>query len=250
MSSAGRRGDRKIEELVDQASESLARGMLFEAERIAEKALLMSRQHDEYERMAQIVPVLKDARRARLKQALSVGKVTVVDMAITEDMKVEPGIYLIQPPQVGSDARRLRLAAFTNDIPVAVLCREPLTKTRLIPIVAIGPGCTVRTKVKPPPTKERAGKSGDVSPADLLHWFVSALNELGSCAIEGVDPTLPPSRRVDALLDGLNAVPEHETLHDALAAACKLAATDPPPAGAQKKAAAPDTRPPRTRIKS
>jgi len=253
MSSPGRRGDRKIEDLMEKAAESLARGMLFEAERLAYKALLMARQHDEFDRMASIVPVLKEARRARLKKALSVGKVTVVDVAVTEDMKIAPGAYLIQPPQVGSDARRLRLAAFANDIPVAVLCREPLTKTRLIPVVAIGPGSTVRTKLKPPPSSQPRGggssKATDTSAAELLKWFVSAMDELGTCAVDSIDPTLPPVRRVDVLLDSLGAVPEHENLHDALEAACRLAAAEQQ-AGVEKKTAAPDARPPKSKIKS
>src|SRR5262245_22614367 len=136
MTSAARRGERKTDDLLDKAAETLARGMLFEAERLAEKALLAARQDNQFQRMTRAIPILKDARRSRMKKALAGGKVVVIDTPITEDMKIAPGAYLIQPPQVGSDARRLRLAAFQNDIPVAVLCREPLTTTRLVPVVA------------------------------------------------------------------------------------------------------------------
>ena len=51
-----------------------------------------------------------------------------LDDGVTEDMELEPGCYLVRPPLVGADARRLRLAAFEREIPVTVICREPRTQ--------------------------------------------------------------------------------------------------------------------------
>src|SRR6185503_7468160 len=171
---------RKIDELMEKASESLVRTAYFEAERMAEKALLMARQDRDFERMARIVLPLQESRRQRLQLALDGGKVRPLIKPITEDMKIEKGCYLVQPPNVGADARRLRLAALAAEVPVAVLCREPLTQTKLVPLVAISPGATIRTKVPPPRNAEHPE----------LPWFVEALEALGDFAIESIDSTL------------------------------------------------------------
>lgn len=206
---------RKIDELLKKAGESLDAGAFFEAERLADKALAMARQEQDFQRMSAILEPLAEARKQRTKRALDLGTLTIVQEAIAEDAKIKPGCYLIQPPQVGSDARRLRMAALANDIPLMALCREPLTQTRLVPVVAIGPGSTIRTKVPPPAVAAKP---------DLV-WFIAAIEELGDCAIEVLDPTLPVIRRIDALLDCLNALPEHEKLHHALQDACREAHT-------------------------
>lgn len=205
--------ERKIDELMEKASESLVRTAYFEAERMAEKALQMARQDQDFERMARIVLPLQEARRQRLQIALDKGKVRVFIKPITEDMKIEPGCYLIQPPNVGADARRLRIAALAAEVPVAVLCREPLTQTRLVPLVAISPGVTIRTKVAPPKNAEQPD----------MPWFTAALEALGDFAIESIDAALSPAKRMDLLIDSLDAFPEHENLHQALEAACREA---------------------------
>lgn len=202
---------RKVDELMAKASESLVKTAYFEAERMADKALQMARQEQDYDRMARIVMPLQEARRLRLQIALDTGKVIVLDKPITEDMKIKPGCYLVQPPNVGADARRLRLAALAAEVPVAVLCREPLSQTRLVPVVAIGPGTTIRAKVSPPKNADRPD----------LAWFTASMEELGDFAIENLDPDLPAAKRIELLIDCLEAFPEHENLHQALEAACR-----------------------------
>jgi hypothetical protein len=56
-----------------------------------------------------------------------------------------------------------------------------------------------------------------------MDWFVASVQALGDFAIDSLDPTLPPSRKVDVLLERLDALPEHENLHQALASACQEA---------------------------
>jgi hypothetical protein len=202
---------RKIDELMAKASESLVRTAYFETERMAEKALLMARQDQDYERMARIVLPLQEARRQRLQLALDTGRITLLGTPITEDIRIERGCYLVQPPNVGADARRLRLAAFNHEIPVAVLCREPLTQARLVPVVALGPGSTIRAKVRPPKSTEHPD----------LPWFIESMEALGDFAIETMDSTLPATKRIEILIDALDAFPEHENLHQALEAACR-----------------------------
>ena len=99
----------KIDELMGKASESLAHTAYFEAERLACRALEMAHAGRDYERMARIVLPLQEARRQRFQLALDTGEVIVVEEEVTEEMDVAPGCYLIQPKQVGADARRLWL---------------------------------------------------------------------------------------------------------------------------------------------
>lgn len=197
-------------ELASQAEAALARGAHFEAERVAHKSLLLARQAVDFERMAAIVPTLMEARATRLRKALKTGRITIVDEPVTEETRVREGCYLVQPPLVGADARRLRLAALEREVAVAVLCREPLTQVRLTPVVAISPGATVRTKVPPPRDADKPE----------FAWFTAALDALGTAAVDTLDAAIVPFRRVDALLERLDAVTEHEGLHHALQQAC------------------------------
>lgn len=206
----------KIDELMEKASEALAQTSYFEAERLASKAMEMAHAGREYEHMARIVLPLQEARRQRLQLALDTDAVVVVQHEITEEMEVGPGCYLVQPPQVGADARRLRLLALRREVPLAVVCREPLTQLRMWPVVAICPGLTVRTPIEPP----------DDEDAVDLAWFAGALEELGDWSLESMDDSMPVTRRIEALLQRLDAVPEHEGLHQVLGDACREAAEE------------------------
>lgn len=202
---------KKIEELIVEARQSLRGKSWFEAERIALKAMMMARQEQDFQQMASAIPLLHEARLGRVQAATARKKVTVVDAAISEDTKIRPGCYVVQPPLVGADARRLRLIALGNEIPVLVVCREPLTKLKLTPVVAISPGSTLRARI-PPPAKPDCPD---------LAWIIGAIQAIGDQAIQTMDMTLPPIRRIDLLIEYLDALPEHEDLHHALEAACR-----------------------------
>jgi len=204
---------KKIDALMEEATRALAATRYFEAERIAAKALDLARQSHDYGRMARITLPLQEARRQRVQQALDVGTVTLVTKPVGERVKVSAGCYLVQPPQVGADARRLRLAAMEHEVPVAVVCRETITQIGLCPIVAIAPGVTIRTKIDPP---------DDLDEPDMT-WFVEAMEAIGEDAIITIDPGLPVHKRLDLLLSRLDAIPEHEGLHQALADVCREA---------------------------
>ncbi|MHC5022611.1 MAG: hypothetical protein ACYTGG_01695 [Planctomycetota bacterium] len=203
----------RIDELMEAASEALANMRYFEAERLACKALAEARQATDFDRMARIVLPLLEARRQRLQQAYEVGTVTLLDAVDAETMDIQPGAYLVHPPAVGADARRLRLAALNREIPIAVLCCEPMSMVGLLPVVAIGLCGSVRTKIDPP---------ADPDDPDLA-WLAGGLEELGDQVIADLDPQLEAVRRVDALLERLDAIPDHEGLHQALIDACHAA---------------------------
>lgn len=205
----------QIQQLMEKAQAALHRNAWFEAERLALKALEIARSVRDYALMARIVLPLQEARRQRLQLALDTKRVVIMEKSLGEEFRVEPGCYLVQPPTVGADARRLRLAALEQEAPAAVLCREPLTVARLCPIVSIGQ-VTIRSKIAPPKNWDKPSFS----------WFVGALESLGDAAIETLDRGTDSLRQVDALLARLDSCPDHEKLHQALADACRQAAKD------------------------
>lgn len=205
---------KRVDELLRGAGDAINRSTPFEAERMALKALTLAHQIEDYTRMAEAVDPLLTARQSRLEQALSEQRVTIVRETITEKFKFDQGCYLVQPPQVGADARRLRMAALQAEVPVAVVCREPLTQLGQWPIVAIGTGATVRTKVQPP---------DDTDEPDMA-WFTETMQMLGDDAAAGVDPGAEAAKRVRLILDRLDTVPDHEGIHLLLAQTCREAA--------------------------
>lgn len=206
-----------IQSLVDKATAALAKEGWFEAERALDRALAMSHGRRDYVGMAEIIGMLWQARLGWQKQAFASRKaIRILDEEVTDTMEVEQGRYLVQPPLVGADARRLRLLAFAAEVPAVVLCREPTTQLGLIPVVAIGPLGAIRTKVKPPknPSKPTAG------------WFRDAMRSLGEVAVEKLNPNHIASRRVEATLGLLDTLPEDELLHRLAIDLCGEAANE------------------------
>ena len=204
MSSSEKR--RKIDELMEKASDALRRTAYFEAERLSMRALGMARQLADFERIHRIVMPLQESRRQRLQLAFdSPEPVQIVHEPFSEQTKFRPGCYLVVPPLVGADARRLRLKLLSDEVPAAVLCAEPLTGTGLLPIVAIG-NTTIRTKIRPPKVLDTPD----------IEWFAAAMEALGDWAISMADPALSGTKLLDTYLDMLDSHPDHENLHLAL----------------------------------
>ena len=143
----------------------------------------------------------------------SEGEVRMVTQVPQELESVDAGVHLLLPHAVGADARRMRVCAMQTEVPLLVVCREPLTDRGLVPIVSLG-HTTVRGYVDPP---------DDVESHDLA-WVLGAQEALGDAAIESLDPALSGPGRIEALRHHLDTVPEHERLHQELAAALRAAA--------------------------
>lgn len=215
---------------MDRATDALVSMRYFQAERLALKALDAAHRARDYDRMSRICLPLQEARRQKRQLALDAGVVTVVAEAGARLR--EPGFYLVQPPAVGIDARRMREDADRRETPVSVLTREPLTLAGRWPIVAANGDVSVRTQVDPPwplervqdsPTRDRASGPPDTS------WFLWASETLGDAAIAQVNPDDPPAYQVEDLLEFLDCHPDHEKLHQRLADACRVCVGVPPP---------------------
>lgn len=225
-----------VDQLMEQASGALADCRYFEAASLARRALDRARDDEDFERMARICLPLQEARRQIRQIAVEAaaeraqaGGVAVPVVMHPEDVPrpLGPGCYLLQPPMIGADARSLRTTGQRRRIPVFVLTREPMTRTGRWPIVGVAQVST-RVQVEPPCELERVEDrvckdtyTGE--PAISLEWFEAAAEALGDEAIASVPEDLHPWWRVDDLTELLDAVPEHERLHQALADACRVA---------------------------
>jgi hypothetical protein len=223
---ASQRHQDRLDQLMERATKALAATKWFVAERLAEEALMVARQGQRFLEMSRICLPLQEARRNRLLAALEIGEregVRQLTSLPAEDAPPPPGCWLVLPPRVGADARRLRLAALAHSVPAAILCREPRTKAGRWPVVAVGP-LIIRVHLEPPHGATEDALAPQTPPAPPpLAWFTAALESLGDAAQASAPVDGEPVRRVDALLARLDAHPDHEKLHQALAEACRRA---------------------------
>jgi hypothetical protein len=238
---------------MERASRALEKTDYFLAERLCMEALSQAHAGHDFERMARIVLPLQEARRQKRQLAvdLSEGVIAVVDHAsiIPHDPDMHPpapGLYLFQPPLIGAEARTFREVADGVDAPVMVLTREPMTRDGLWPVVSVG-ATTVRIRIPPPQlppprtiVRQETGITRDNLHAGAeagipLAWFEDAAERLGDSAIAKVRPDDFAAWRVQDLLEGLEACPFHEKLHQRLEEACHQAAREPLPTLADEK---------------
>lgn len=204
---------KRLESMLTRAEAAIKRSAWFEAERITLKAIEAAREVDEFELMSRICVPLKEARRQRMLQAMEISTKVQILEHVEPEPTADPGIFMIRPPGVAADARRLRIAALHEETPLIIVTREPTTRLGLAPIAAVG-RITVRVRIEEPKNPEKPSVS----------WVMGALEQLGDGAIDSLDPDADPANKVDSLLAFLDSVPDHQRLHDVLAENCKLAA--------------------------
>lgn len=219
---------------MDRAQAALEKTAYFEAASLASEGLMRARGADDFARMARICMPLLEARRQIRQSAEEGGRVVLVRSEKDVPRPVDAGCYLLQPPMIGLDGRRLREIAFEHGVSVFVLVREPLTNDGRWPIVGVGDLVT-RARIAPPeplevvkgtPTRDGWDKAPDLS------WFVAAGEALGDAAIADAERAAeddPPAYLVDDLLERLGGAPHHEKLHQRLERACREAADEPVP---------------------
>ncbi|MCH2161948.1 MAG: hypothetical protein MK085_08760 [Phycisphaerales bacterium] len=207
------RHNRRLESMLTRTETAMKQSAWFEAERLALKALEAAREACDFDLMARACTPLQESRRERMQMALDTSGKTRVLEAIEAEPKIHPGLVMVQPPAVGADGRRLRIAALHEEIPLLVVIREPQTRLGLCPIVAVG-RITVRAYLEAPKNAKTPSAK----------WMVSALERLGEAALDSMVERDDPVANVDALLARLDTVPDHDGLHEALAHACRMAA--------------------------
>lgn len=227
-------GVSQVDEMMEHASVALVENRYFDAASIARRALLRSRQMFDFERMSRIcLPLQEATRQIRMIAVDAAREVSLVMSAREVAGALRPGCVLLQPPLIGADARALRVAAERSKVPMVVLTREPLTRTGEWPIVGVA-RISVRARVSPPfelarddSTLRKDQYAGD--PPIPMTWFEAAHEALGDAAIAMDNQHRHAWWRVDDAIERLEAVPEHEKLHQHLAKLCRAAAGASPP---------------------
>jgi len=205
------RAAEKIDAVMEEASAALARGEYFACESKASGALELAHASQDWDRMARILMPLEEARRQKRLEAADSGFVRRIDSVdeLLELGEIEAGCWLLEPLIVAAHGREFRARADAAGVPVIVIVREPETQLGEWPLATIGP-VVVRARVAPveEPTPE---------------WFLEAAEALGEEAIDSVEADLEPEARIDRLYERLQAVRDHDELHQALAEACREA---------------------------
>lgn len=226
-----------IDDLMDRASTALVQTNYFEVDKLCTQAIRLARGSGDFERLSRICLPLQEARRQRRHEAVDSGFRHVLSHIPSHRETLLPGLYLVQPPLIGLDARNIRLSAEGSRVSVVVVCREPMTRTGLWPVVAVASGglidtLTMRVRVAPPPGVEPATDTptrDHACEAPPAEWFLAANEALGDWAIASIEPETHPWHRVDCLLEALDALPDHEKLLQRLASASLAAAGTLPP---------------------
>jgi hypothetical protein len=202
---------KRLESMMSRAETALKRSAWFEAERLSLKALEAAREVEDFEFMARVCLPLQEARRQRTIMAIDAAKSVRILEHVEPEPIIEPGIIMVRPPAVAADARRLRIAALQQEVPILVITHEPATQLGLCPVVALG-RVTIRIRIDGPKNLEKP----------TVKWILSSLEQLGDSAVESIDEIRTnPFSRVDALLSRLDGIPENERLHQELAEACR-----------------------------
>lgn len=225
-----------IDELMEQASEALVSMEYFRVESVCLRALDAARRLGDFERMSRIVLPLQEARRQKRQLARDTGVLQILDSVPRRWNELRAGFYLVQPPLLGIDARTIRETADRRQIPMLVLCREPMTRAGKWPMVGVSGVrettptptgmVTVRVQVDPPTGTtivegSKTRDQGTIVPD--LAWFEATGEALGDAAIARLDPADHPHHRVDELMEYLDAFPDHEKLHQKLEVVCREA---------------------------
>ncbi|HEX2836987.1 MAG TPA: hypothetical protein VHN77_02545 [Phycisphaerales bacterium] len=212
-----------IDALMDKASVALVKADYFTTEELCLRAIERCRRMRDWERVARAVLPLQEARR-QIRQFATDGPVRMVQKLPSRGEPLEVGCYLAQPPMIGLDARTFRELARGRRVPVMAIAKEPTTAAGKWPVVGVGGNLgaqpvpvVVRVQVEPP-----TGGVPDVA------WMLATQEALGDAAIAKVEAGRklgwPADHRVEDLIEYLEAVPDHEKLHQALEATAREAA--------------------------
>lgn len=225
-----------IDRQMERASQALVAMRYFEAEKLALRALAQALARHDFERVARVCLPLQEARR-QIRQLATDAAPDRINGVIERLPRspLAPGLYLVQPPLTAMDARQIREQHMEVGVPIFLLTREPLTRDAEWPIAAVGVGeqtVTARIKVKPPvpvsPDATRPSKDAFTELPSRV-WFEATHESLGDYAITKPPPADPPAWRTLDLAEYLDALPEHEKLHQALAAEARKAMDAPVP---------------------
>ncbi len=223
----------ELDSLMERASEALAQMDYLTSEALCVEALGKARQSGAWDYFARIVLPLQEARRQRRMIAaegvvrLGVRARETVDALLGH---LPSGCIVLTHPFTADDASALQRQAKAAQRHIEVLFADNAVDAPMWTLRSLaGVMATVTMPAPPSGWRDRWIKSGEVVAADgsvkpgvtPADWFLDAMEALGDAALAGVDPTLTGVKRIDTLLACLEAVTDHEILHQRLADAAR-----------------------------
>lgn len=243
-----------IDDLMQQAIDALTRMDYLDCEARCLRALADAhdrRAWDDYARI--LLPLQESRRQRRLIAADGAIRLGAADMdlaphavlAAVERLGEAGACLVLTPPARRADAAAIQDAARDARMYLEVLCAQPVASPSDVPVawrVTAAAGDPPACLVPAPPADCRdrwlTRRAAATLRSRAAAWFLAAGEALGNAALAAIDPDAPPDRRMRDLRRAVDAVTDHELLHQHLfdAVARLAAATTNPARGESSQA--------------
>jgi hypothetical protein len=231
-------------QLMEQASEALAKLDYLECESLCLRALAKAREEKNWPEYGRILMPLQECRRQRRMIAAEgvvrlgtagllfdaqawLAQLPAGCIVVTRPHRLEQAAALLRAARQGR--RCVEVMYADNDAAAACWRLRPITGADLICEVA-GPPAAWTNQWISPPTGEESPPPAPRSSASCADWFLDAAERLGDAVLDSVTTT-DARQRVAQLESCLDAAPDHEILHQRLWDAVKAARLTASPAG-------------------
>ena len=222
-----------LDQMMERASEALARMDYLECEARCLDALAIARGRDEWAYYARILLPLQESRRQRriiaTEGTVRLGSSDLAGNPASWLDRLGSGALVVTRPLGPESAQALSALAQTKRRYVEVLFADNAVQASSWTLKSFA-GPAVTCSVAPPPASlidqwiACDGETpGQPSPSD---WFLLAAEALGDAALAQVDPNLGGARRVEAIERCLRVVTDHEILHQCLGDAARAAQSE------------------------
>ena len=182
-------GGQQIDQIMEQASDALAGMAYLRCEKLCLEALRLARQAKDFDTLGRIVLPLQEARRQRRQTAVEAGLHVMgpPSMDPQEICRIHPVgcLLLLDPPYTDADQQAIRQLAFDRQLYLEVLRFD----------------------------ESRLGQC-----------FEEQMERVGDAALTAIASEPSPVAQVDALIECVNRIGDHEAAHQRLADAARRAA--------------------------
>jgi len=181
----------EIDRIMDRASVALVENRYLECERLCVEAIGLAREAKDFDRLGRILLPLQEARRQRRQAAEETGAVVLTGQRKEVDEILNDHsqgcLLMTEPPYTQADGDAVRTEARQRGLFVEVLVMDN---------------------------------------AALTGAFCWALEQAGDAVLASVPSDAPAAEQVDAILNQLDRVGDHEIAHQRLAEAAHAAAVE------------------------
>lgn len=215
-----------LDDLMETASQALARLEYARCESLCVDALARARDAEDWVMYQRVLLPLQEARRQRRQAALD-GPIMLGTTRPTDDLApqisgMDQGCIVLTWPNTPSAAAALSEALGKRKQPIELLFGDNTPDAKTWRITSYrGPGLSVDL---PAPRAGWVGQWIDpatTAPPTPAHWFMQASEALGDAALATIDAPPGTLEHLQALEGALACVDDHEILHQRLASAAK-----------------------------